>query len=87
MNTPNDIWPEMNEHSALLLYLMNWRPHPQAAHASCNYRNAGDEVPSENDIPAWSSLNLPPSGLRECAKALEDAANWLEKRASHKAQG
>lgn len=79
-NRFDQLWSGMDRRSAAWLKLMNWKPHSQAAHATCNFKSAFDD----EDSATWSSLSLPPEALRECAKALEDAAEWLEKRAKEK---
>ena len=77
MKWAQDLWPGMEMKHAALLWMMGWRPYEhddRIASAQCR------TVVYEGEME--SSLTLPSTALRDAARALEEAASWLERRKS-----
>ena len=72
MKTPLDLWPGMEPRHAANLWLMNWQPSTERTHALLRSQDVNNE-----DV--YCSFGATPEALRECAAALNAAAEWLEK--------
>lgn len=69
--TPQDLWPGLDHKHAVNMWLMNWRPSREFSHALLSTTNINDEELS-------CTFGVPFKELRECAKSMLAAADWLE---------